>query len=320
MVHELYHIDPACAGIRQLASDDGGQSSQCHGPSFYLDVAEFVKAYLRTQPDPAIYEFLRYDFAGLTARYGQVVATTFRNFPSYPQIYLDPLAEQPRGPETPEIVPPAQAPRSRDSTPQQDVVVREFRQSGTRRLRRAGASPGGVSYSRPASLPGTGPPSRAPSNGSTRTTPREFGAWMNRSGPSAMPTWVGPRAVGAEEHQVAGLGLAHPRPHLGLAPDRPRQRQTPFWAKTNWTKPLQSKPVGGRAAVAVGRPEQVGGGPEDALDQAGWPGWPPPTGPCRRAWETAGGRRTDRRTRRSRSPGQPPTRGLTPLDRVCYSG
>ena len=32
------------------------------------------------------------------------VATTFRNFPSYPQIYLDPLAEQPHGPETPEIV------------------------------------------------------------------------------------------------------------------------------------------------------------------------------------------------------------------------
>ena len=106
-MHELYHIDPAGAGIRQLASDDGDQSSQCHGPAFYLDVATFVKAYLRTQPDPAIYEFLRYDFAGLTQRYGQVVATTFRNFPSYPQIYLDPLAEQPHGPETPEIVPPA---------------------------------------------------------------------------------------------------------------------------------------------------------------------------------------------------------------------
>ena len=132
-MHELYHIDPAGAGIRQLASDDGEQSSQCHGPSFYLDVATFVKAYLRTQPDPAIYEFLRYDFAGLTARYGQVVATTFRNFPSYPQIYLDPLAEQPHGPETPEIVRLRRVSQPRLYT-QHDVVVREFSARGTRRF------------------------------------------------------------------------------------------------------------------------------------------------------------------------------------------
>ncbi len=133
VVHELYHIDPAGAGIRQLASDDGEQSSQCHGPAFYLDVATFVKAYLRTQPDPAIYEFLRYDFAGLTTRYGQVVATTFRNFPSYPQIYLDPLAEQPQGPETPEIVPLRRVSQPRLYT-QQDVITREFTVRGTRRL------------------------------------------------------------------------------------------------------------------------------------------------------------------------------------------
>jgi hypothetical protein len=133
VVHELYHIDPAGAGIRQLASDDGDQSSQCHGPAFYLDVATFVKAYLRTQPDPAIYEFLRYDFAGLTERYGQVVATTFRNFPSYPQIYLDPLAEQPVGPETPEIVPLRRVSQPRLYT-QHDVITREFSTRGTRRL------------------------------------------------------------------------------------------------------------------------------------------------------------------------------------------
>jgi hypothetical protein len=87
---------------------------------------------LRTQPDPALYEFLRYDFAGLTSRYGQVVATTFRNFPSYPQIYLDPLAEQPHGPETPEIVRLRRVSQPRLYT-QQDVVVREFSARGTRR-------------------------------------------------------------------------------------------------------------------------------------------------------------------------------------------
>lgn len=133
IVHELYHIDPAGAGIRQLASDDGGQSSQCHGPAFYLDVATFVKAYLRTQPDPAMYEFLRYDFAGLAARHGQVVATTFRNFPSYPQIYLDPLAEQPHGPETPEIVRLRRVSQPRLYT-QHDVITREFNARGTRRF------------------------------------------------------------------------------------------------------------------------------------------------------------------------------------------
>jgi len=133
IVHELYHIDPAGAGIRQLASDDGGQSSQCHGPAFYLDVATFVKAYLRTQPDPAVYEFLRYDFAGLAARYGQVVATTFRNFPSYPQIYLDPLAEQPHGPDTPEIVRLRRVSQPRLYT-QHDVITREFNPRGTRRF------------------------------------------------------------------------------------------------------------------------------------------------------------------------------------------
>ena len=133
VVHELYHIDPAGAGIRQLASDNGGQSSQCHGPAFYMDVATFVKAYLRTQPDPAIYEFLRYDFKGLVERYGQVVATTFRNFPSYPQIYLDRLAEQPGGPDTPLIVPVPPASQPRLYT-QHDVVTREFSARGTRRL------------------------------------------------------------------------------------------------------------------------------------------------------------------------------------------
>jgi hypothetical protein len=133
VVHELYHIDPAGAGIRQLASDNGEQASGCHGPSFYLDVASFVKAYLRTQPDPSVYEFLRYDFAGLTERYGKVLATTFRNFPSYPQVYLDPLAEQPRGPETPEIVPVRKASQPALYTAQ-DVVVREFSANGTRRL------------------------------------------------------------------------------------------------------------------------------------------------------------------------------------------
>ena len=37
---------------------------------------------------PRLYEFLRWDFASLQARFGGVVATTFRNFPSFPQRYI----------------------------------------------------------------------------------------------------------------------------------------------------------------------------------------------------------------------------------------
>ncbi|HVB38923.1 MAG TPA: hypothetical protein VND92_10315, partial [Vicinamibacterales bacterium] len=46
--------------------------------------------------DPAVYEFLRYDFRQLEDRYGSVVGTTFRTFPSYPQRYAEALSPQPQ--------------------------------------------------------------------------------------------------------------------------------------------------------------------------------------------------------------------------------
>lgn len=87
VVHELYHIDPEGQGLRRAVLPDGNVSNKLHGPTFYQDVAHMVREYLATSPDPATYEFLRYDFAGLTERYGRVVCTTFRNYPSYPQRY-----------------------------------------------------------------------------------------------------------------------------------------------------------------------------------------------------------------------------------------
>lgn len=88
IVHELYHIDPSQHGIRHLENADGTRSYRTHGPMFYEDVAEMVHQYLASNPDPQLYEFLKYDFAGLTDRFGGVVATTFRNFPSFPQRYM----------------------------------------------------------------------------------------------------------------------------------------------------------------------------------------------------------------------------------------
>lgn len=91
IVHELYHIDPEESGIRRVARADGTDSPLSHGPMFYEDVAAMVQAYLASGPDPSLLDFLHDDFAGLTTRYGGVVATTFRNFPSYPQRYMEPV-------------------------------------------------------------------------------------------------------------------------------------------------------------------------------------------------------------------------------------
>lgn len=162
VVHELYHIDPQRTGIRQMLSDDGKLSQRCHSEAFFSCVAEMVQMYLDTRPDPAIYDFLRDDFDTLVQRHGAVTATTFRNFPSYPQIYLEPLGANPDA-IWPEATPPAltslsgQAmeasasttidtslvPLRRPSQPtvytEADLDLREFRATGARRVDRPAA-------------------------------------------------------------------------------------------------------------------------------------------------------------------------------------
>jgi hypothetical protein len=92
IVHELYHIDPAASGIRQFAHADGTRATRTHAPEFYGDVAAMTRAYLDTNPDRELLEFLRWDFSELQTRFGGVMATTFRNFPSFPQRYMAPAA------------------------------------------------------------------------------------------------------------------------------------------------------------------------------------------------------------------------------------
>jgi hypothetical protein len=92
IVHELYHIDPSEPGIRRIERSDGSCSSLSHGPGFFETVSRMVKTYLASRPDPAVYDFLRYSFDELTLVYVGVVATTFRNFPSFPQRYMEALA------------------------------------------------------------------------------------------------------------------------------------------------------------------------------------------------------------------------------------
>lgn len=130
IVHELYHIDPEAGGLRHVAADNG--RGHVHDAGFLDAVAALVQQYLATRPDPAVFEFLRHDFDGLIDAYGRVVATTFRNFPSYPQRYEEVLPEQPDAPAV-RVVPikrPAQPSRYTDA----DLCLREFTRGGTRRV------------------------------------------------------------------------------------------------------------------------------------------------------------------------------------------
>jgi hypothetical protein len=132
VVHELFHIDPEETGIRKLERADGTHSMHSHGPLFYEQVAEMVKSYLASDPDPALYEFLRYDFIGLEARYGGVTATTFRNFPSYPQRYMEALQAPPADPAVKiERLKPLTQPVLYTEA---DLQVRQFTEMTTRRV------------------------------------------------------------------------------------------------------------------------------------------------------------------------------------------
>jgi hypothetical protein len=136
VVHELYHIDPEESGIRRFVRADGSDSMRTHGPQFYEHVAEMVKAYLASGPDPAVFDFLQDDFAGVNARHGGLVATTFRNFPSFPQRYHERL----------EIPPPDSGvrvePLKRLTQPivytEDDLHIRQFTASRTNALIRKG--------------------------------------------------------------------------------------------------------------------------------------------------------------------------------------
>jgi hypothetical protein len=95
-----------------------------------------VTTYLNTRPDPAVYAFLRMDFDALVSRYGGVVGATFRTFPSFPQRYIERLANQP--PCEPDLANVAVEPLRIAQQPTRyadsDLHVREFRKNTSRRI------------------------------------------------------------------------------------------------------------------------------------------------------------------------------------------
>jgi hypothetical protein len=138
IVHELYHIDPERPGIRRIERADGTFSTKSHSPAFFEDVVQMVMQYLASDPDPEMLEFLRHDFAGLTARYGGVVGTTFKRYPSYPRRYLEVVTPQPDAPSHDCPVEPLDLPRVVKSFTEADLVTRRFWADTTRALARKG--------------------------------------------------------------------------------------------------------------------------------------------------------------------------------------
>lgn len=132
VVHELFHIDPTEAGIRRLERADGTYSPRSHGPLFYSEVAAMVKTYLASDPDPDTYEFLRYDFAELLTRYGGVSGTTFRNFPSYPQRYIERVPMQSVAPGV--MVLPVKEPTQPPLYTETDLRLHQFFHDAARRV------------------------------------------------------------------------------------------------------------------------------------------------------------------------------------------
>lgn len=132
IIHELYHIDPTATGIRALENADGGRSYRTHGPMFYEDVAEMVHEYLATDPDPALHKFLEFDFPGLTEVYGGVVGTTFRNFPSFPQRYME-MVDLPASDPCVKVE-PLKLPSQPVIYTENDLHIRQFTGDRSRRL------------------------------------------------------------------------------------------------------------------------------------------------------------------------------------------
>ena len=139
LIHELYHIDPERPGIRRIEKADGSYSANCHGPRFFEDVVAMVHQYLKSNPDPAVFDFLTCSFEELAARHGGVCGTTFRSFPCYPQRYTEVLTPQPAS-ESDMACPvePLKVPQVKTRFTDDDLVMREFLPTTSRALVRKG--------------------------------------------------------------------------------------------------------------------------------------------------------------------------------------
>ncbi len=72
LFHEIYHISPKFEG--DLRRHEGRYALHSHSKSDYdTHMAKLARAYLQNGPDPALFSFLRLNFAQLQHRHGSVV-------------------------------------------------------------------------------------------------------------------------------------------------------------------------------------------------------------------------------------------------------
>jgi len=124
IVHELFHVAPQGRGLREMTLPDGRLDTRLHPPAFFDAVELLTREYLATDPDPSVLAVVRDDMDTLVARHGQLLATSFRRYPSYPQRYLEVLAEQPAGPDVPVV--PVSQPRVVMQYGDADLVARDI--------------------------------------------------------------------------------------------------------------------------------------------------------------------------------------------------
>jgi hypothetical protein len=89
LFHELFHISPRFDG--DLRRHAGRYAMHSHSQRRYDQyMAQLARAYLATDPDPALRDFLRLDFGQLRRRHGAVVGVTVPR-PKLVPLTVDPL-------------------------------------------------------------------------------------------------------------------------------------------------------------------------------------------------------------------------------------
>ena len=100
-----------------------------------------VHAYVASGPSPEVFDFLRDDFKTLESKFGGVVGTSFRTFPSFPQRYIERLAEQlPCESDSEGVaIEPLRVAQQPTVYTADDLHIRQFTKETSRRMIRKGA-------------------------------------------------------------------------------------------------------------------------------------------------------------------------------------
>ena len=82
VMHELYHIDPRFNGdVRRFPGHNWQHGNM---KAYEAKAASLGRQWLATEPDPRLYDFLKYNAEELRAKYTRIVGAKFRKIPLVP--------------------------------------------------------------------------------------------------------------------------------------------------------------------------------------------------------------------------------------------